>query len=337
MRFTFSHSCPPHHADPLLQCTPLATMTCGHLNVLPVRSGTTTRAPLYRQHRSPLPSSSQPARGAAPTPHALVPAGMCFSDACQAAQDRAFALAVLCPLAGLAVAIARWATAKPPLPARPGGTTFEDTDTGLAFEAGPGEAPELDRQGNLVYRAVRYTPQPVEAGAPGARVRVAVGPIKTRAPRTFVFERVLGVGGPSRVFGVALPRPLGITWAEDEASGRIVVGELSGEAERRAAAAALDPVHLRTTALAPGDVLRAITATTVVFRGAGALTGWSPGTREIVLFGADGAKWAAVRGALRKGDAADGDVTVVVERAMDSAVRAAAAMGDVSDELNPDR
>jgi hypothetical protein len=263
---------------------------------------------------------------------------MCFTEACQAAQDRAFGLAVLLPLVGLAAAVGRWATAGPPPPSQPGGTTFEDPDTGLAFEAGPGEAPELDGRGNLAYRAVSYTPQPVEAGAPGDRVRVAVGPIRARVARTFVFERVLG--GPSRIFGVSLPRPLGVTWAEDAASGRIVVGSLTGEAERRAAAAALDPVRLRTTALAPGDVLRAITATTVVFRGAGALAGWSPGTREVVLFGADGAKWGAVRGALRKGDAADGDVTVVVERADGSGQGGAGVVRggpDMSEELNPDR
>ena len=54
----------------------------------------------------------------------------------------------------------------------------------------------------------------------------------------------------------------------------------------------------------------------------------------------DGAKWGAVRGALRKGDAADGDVTVVVERADGSGQGGAGVVRggpDMSEELNPDR
>jgi hypothetical protein len=272
---------------------------------------------------------------------------MCFTAACQAAQDRAFAAVVLLPLAGLAVALARWALAKPE--DRAGGTTsssFVDPDTGILFEAGPDEAaPEVDAAGRLAYRAVSYTPTPVPVGAPGDRIRVAVGPVGRRTPRTYVFERLLKA--PSRILGVSLPRPLGVTWAEDGA-GRVVVGGFvdGGEAGRRAAAAALDPV-LAQTALSPGDLLRGVTATTVVFRGAGALAGWAPGVREIVLFGADGAKWPAVRAALRKGDAADGDVTVIVEREereggggggrRGGSGGGSGAVPDMSEELNPDR
>jgi hypothetical protein len=272
---------------------------------------------------------------------------MCFDAACQAAQDRAFVAVVLLPLVGLAVSIARWALAKPGEAA----STFVDPDTGVVFEAGPGEeGPETDAAGRLAYQAVSYTPTPVPVGAPGDRIRISVGPVGRRSARTYVFKRLL-TARPSKILGVSLPRPLGITWAEDEA-GRVVVGGFTegGEAGRRAAAAALDPVHLAATALAPGDVLRALTATTVVFRGAGALAGWAPGVREVVLFGADGAKWPTVRAALRKGDAADGDVTIIVEReeggrggggssASGGSVgrAAAAAVADLSEELNPDR
>ncbi len=303
----------------------------------PVSPSTSTSA-WHAAHRPSLARPNAAHRPSLARPHAA-PAGMCFSDACQAAQDRAFALAVLLPLAGLGVAVVRWATAKPSPTTRDGRMTFEDPTTGLAFDAGPGEAPEMDAQGRLAYRAVSYTPQPVEAGAPGDRVRVAVGPVSSRAPRTFVFERLLGPR-PSRVFGVTLPRPLGITWAED-GRGRVVVGSLAGEAARRADAAALDPLRLGATALAPGDLLRGITATTVVFRGVGALAGWSAGTREVVLFGADGARWSAVRGALRKGDAADGDVTVVVVRALGGVgwgrKQSGGSLGGLTEELNPDR
>jgi hypothetical protein len=47
----------------------------------------------------------------------------------------------------------------------------------------------LFRQGELAYRAVSYTPWPVEEGFEGERVRLSVGPINDRQPRTFVFNK----------------------------------------------------------------------------------------------------------------------------------------------------
>ena len=39
-------------------------------------------------------------------------------------------------------------------------------------------------QGELVFRPMSYTPWPVEDGAEGERVRVPVGPVKDRQPRS---------------------------------------------------------------------------------------------------------------------------------------------------------
>ena len=60
--------------------------------------------------------------------------------------------------------------------------------------------PERDRRGELAFRAVSYTPWPVEEGAAGERLRVEVGPVEGRQLRTFVFEKVRRAGG-ARVSG----------------------------------------------------------------------------------------------------------------------------------------
>lgn len=44
-------------------------------------------------------------------------------------------------------------------------------------------------QGDLAFRPVSYTPWPVEEDYEGERVRVRVGSIAARQPRTFVFSK----------------------------------------------------------------------------------------------------------------------------------------------------
>jgi len=263
---------------------------------------------LYGQPRAPAPRRPPPVRVA----------GQCFDAACQAAQDRAFALGVLAPLAAAAAGAVAWARAKPSPPSG-GGTLLTDEETGTVFVAAPGAEVAGDGRGQLTLTVAGYTPSPASARevASSACVKVAVGPVGARAPRAFAFQRALPT--PSRVLAISLPRPMGVVFAEaSPASGdkRVVVDSLveRGEAGRRAAAASLNPA-LADTALRPGDLLRAVTATTFVFKGAAALAGFSPPTREVVLFGADGEAWPRVREALRRGDVADGDVAVVVVRA----------------------
>ena len=67
---------------------------------------------------------------------------------------------------------------------------------GTLFEAPPGAAPERDRRGELAFRAVSWTPWPVEEEAEGERLRLEVGTVGQLQKRTFVFEKVRrGVGG----------------------------------------------------------------------------------------------------------------------------------------------
>jgi len=64
-----------------------------------------------------------------------------------------------------------------------------------------------------------------------------------------------------------------------------------------------------------GDVLRAVTATTMDWGARAALLGDLSGSeRRVVLFGADGQPWPEVQSALRSGLVADGDVEMVLER-----------------------
>lgn len=66
---------------------------------------------------------------------------------------------------------------------------FEDPDTGAVFQTEASVKPETDRKGELAFRAVSYTPWPVEEGAEGDRVRVPVGPVSNTQLRTYVFPR----------------------------------------------------------------------------------------------------------------------------------------------------
>lgn len=265
---------------------------------------------------------------------------MCFDAACQATQDRAFVAAVLFPLAAsLAAGAYVWNQPSRSVPSSTsssppdeqgsasGSATittttelFEDPSTGVVFEARPGEKPpERDRRGELAFRAVSFTPFPVEEGFEGERVRVEVGPVSSKVPRTYVFEKRLP--SPSKVVAVSLARPAGVVFAESKkkrADGKkpaVVVDELleGSPAARRAAAAALNP-SLADAAVLPGDLLRGFTTTNFVFRGAGALLGVSGPSRESVVYGADDQGWTAVTAALKRGSASDGDITLIVER-----------------------
>lgn len=147
---------------------------------------------------------------------AFIP-GVCFDRQCQEAADRAFLIVTTVPLLGLLAAII--------LKLRPVSTeklnseqvatshssafawsikakliqqsitpcasqqVFDDPATGVYFQSPDGSVPERDRKGELAFRPVSYTPWPVEAGTPGERLRIDVGPASCTSPRTFVFDR----------------------------------------------------------------------------------------------------------------------------------------------------
>ncbi|KAL4428114.1 hypothetical protein ABPG75_002203 [Micractinium tetrahymenae] len=254
---------------------------------------------------------------------ALQPA--CFDADCERQKDMLLVASLAFPLLVLAAAVA-YLLRPPPQSSLDEGSLFEDESTGTIFEAPEGAAPERDRKGELAFRPISYTPWPVEEGVEGERIRIDVGAVGERAPRTFVFSKALPQ--PSQLVVATLERPLGIVFEEDKRRKRAVVAGFApaGHAEQLAKRAALNPA-LAATAPREGDVLRACTATNIVYQPAALAFGAQKPKRAIVVFGADGQGWPQTIAALQKGLVADGPVTLVLERRLQGDAAAAAAAG----------
>jgi len=245
------------------------------------------------------------------TPQALAELrGICFDRACQDTQDQVFLAVVGIPLLCLAAAVLYQVFRKPPEEG-----TFQDPVTGTVFESTDGSEPERDAQGELAFRVQSYTPWPVDSDFEGERLRIPVGPVQNRSPRTYVFQRVLGAS--SSLLQVTLPRPMGIVFEEDAARRRVVVCAFvdGSHAAQMAKRASLDGSNSRAAPAAPaiGDVLRACTSTNIVYPQQ-SLFGAKPPERHAVLYGADQETWPRVMTALKKGTRDDGAITLVLER-----------------------
>lgn len=239
---------------------------------------------------------------------AFVP-GICFDRQCQEAADRAFLIVTTIPLLGLLFAIIL--RFRPASDEKPGSDqVFDDPATGVYFESPEGTSPERDKKGELAFRPISYTPWPVEAGTPGERLRIDVGPASSTSARTFIFDRRIS---NSDILKVRLPRPMGLVFEEDKAKRQVVVAEFveGSEAEQRNKVAKLNQ-SWRSVAQV-GDVLRACTCTNLVYA-TKSLLGVQAPIRTIVLYGADNQKWPKVMAALKAGTRSDGDVTLVLER-----------------------
>ncbi|KAL3158397.1 hypothetical protein ABBQ38_010634 [Trebouxia sp. C0009 RCD-2024] len=188
---------------------------------------------------------------------------------------------------------------------------FDDPATGVYFQSPNGTVPERDRKGELAFRPVSFTPWPVEAGTPGERLRIDVGPASSTSPRTFVFDRSLGAS--SDIVKVSLPRPMGLVFEEDKARGQVVVADFvqGSQAEKLSKVAKLN--QSSRTAPQIGDVLRGCTCTNLVYP-TKSLLGVQAPVRTIVMYGADNQRWPKVIAALKAGARSDGDVTLVLER-----------------------
>jgi hypothetical protein len=238
------------------------------------------------------------------------PPPACFDAQCQASKDAIFAASLITPVLAFA-AIAAFIFRR----SRKSENSFEDPDTGATFEAPEGTEPIRDRYGELAFRAVSYTPWPVKAGEndAGEAIRIEVGTVGATQLRTFLFDKILPQ--PSQLVVIKLPRPLGIVFEEDTRMGRAVLAEIvpGGHADQRSKRASLD-LSLASTAPKEGDILRACTATNIVYRTGALLLGAQTPERAIVVYGADNEKWPAVATALKRGLVADGEVTLVLER-----------------------
>mmetsp|Transcript_25228 Transcript_25228/g.47686 ORF Transcript_25228/g.47686 Transcript_25228/m.47686 type:complete len:289 (-) Transcript_25228:299-1165(-) len=234
-------------------------------------------------------------------------AGFCFTEACQAAQDRDFLLATALPLA-VAAGIALKKFRSPP------NTRYLDPEQGsglyISLDTNEEEFLEKDRNGKLVYTPISYTPLPCAADAPGERLRLEVGPVGARAKRTFVFEKTMR---DSIILAVTLPRPMGVVFEEQRPKQAVAVELIPNTHAERAFKLAQFNKSLESEAVLPGDLLRAVTATTLVYPPQ-SLVGVRIPRRTVVLFGADGQPWAKTAEALQRGVVGDGDVTLVLER-----------------------
>lgn len=196
--------------------------------------------------------------------------------------------------------------------------TFMDPETGVVFESPKGTEPARDRYGELAFKAISWTPWPVDSKTQGEAVRLEVGPVGSKVPRTFIFEkRYLQKNMPSVIVVTQLERPLGIVF-EEGPGGEARVAELipGGNADRLMRQTSLDPA-LSKMAPRVGDILRACTATNVVYQTGALLFGAQRPQRTIVVYGADEQRWPNVAAALTRGLVADGKVTLVLERCLD--------------------
>ena len=150
----------------------------------------------------------------------------------------------------------------------------------------------------------------MEEEAVGEVVRVQVGPVVARAPRSFLVGRRHPLG---RLVVVELEKPWGLVFEEDPAGAAVVGDVVEGSAASRRNAVAKLRGTEATDAVLPGDVLRACTSINFVY-GPGGLAGVAPPQRTVVLFGADGEAWPKVLGALKRNAVSDGPVTLVFER-----------------------
>jgi len=203
---------------------------------------------------------------------------------------------------------------------------FEDPDTGAIFSSADGIQPERDQRGSLAFRAIGFTPWPAEKDTIDEKIRLLVGPVSSSAAtpptkqyRTYTFSKLQSA---SKIILITLPRPLGIIFQEDPKTSRISIAQLIPGSNA-------DQLH-KTCKLsgsldkapAPGDILRAVTCTNIVYRAGALLFGAQKPGREIVVFGADDAGREGnpplpvpkVFGALKMGLVEDGEVQVVLER-----------------------
>eukprot|EP00191_Tetraselmis_sp_GSL018_P009646 CAMPEP_0177607316 /NCGR_PEP_ID=MMETSP0419_2-20121207/17849_1 /TAXON_ID=582737 /ORGANISM="Tetraselmis sp., Strain GSL018" /LENGTH=319 /DNA_ID=CAMNT_0019101883 /DNA_START=57 /DNA_END=1017 /DNA_ORIENTATION=- len=180
-----------------------------------------------------------------------------------------------------------------------------------------------DYWGNLVRSPFGYQSFPIEdPGYEGPNLRDQerwvkfsphVGLVGKRKALPYAFKRLLEP--PSTLIIVRARRPLGIVFEMDDA-GLVRVVELvrSSRAAQQSAVARLGADPDSGAYPRVGDVLRAVTATTMDWGARAALLGDLSGSeRRVVLFGADGQPWPEVQSALRSGLVADGDVEMVLD------------------------
>jgi hypothetical protein len=248
---------------------------------------------------------------------AFAPPPACFDASCQSNKDFLFLMSLIGPVL-LFILVSVWVLNRSNNnSSSEDANTFMDPETGVAFESPQGTKPARDRYGELAFKAVSWTPWPVDSETEGEAVRLEIGPVGSTVPRTFIFEKRYNNNVPSVIVVTQLQRPLGIVF-EEGPGGEARVAELipGGNADQLRRQTSLDP-SLSKRAPRVGDILRACTATNVVYQTGALLFGAQPPQRTIVVYGADDQRWPNVAAALTRGLLADGKVTLVLERCLD--------------------
>jgi hypothetical protein len=230
---------------------------------------------------------------------AFVPPPACFDAQCQAAKDSLYLSSIVLPL-GLFVAFIVF-------------KVIEQDRQRVSVEDSFKDVIARDSRGEIAYRAVGYTPLLTEQDDDDEVIRVPIGSVGSVAPVSFVFKKILQ--HQSRLIVIRLPRPLGIVFEEDKKSKRVFIAEIveGSAAAQLQKRSALDP-SLSMNDVQEGDLLRAFTTTTIVYKTGALMFGAQKPEREILLFGADGESWPKVSNALSRGLKSDGEVTLVLER-----------------------
>ena len=244
---------------------------------------------------------------------AFVPPPACFDAECQANKDAIFFASIIIPV--VIFGIAAQALVKKE---KENLVTLESEARGnekVVFEvdADVADLVARDKRGEIVYRAIGYTPWLTEQGPEDECIRIETGTVGKLKPQSYLFDKKLAP--PSKLLTVTLPRPLGIIFEEDYAHKRAVVAEIveGSNADQLAKRSALGPSGDDNSPRV-GDVLRACTTTNIVYKPAALAFGAQIPERAIVLFGADNERWSRVAVALKRGLKADGPVTLVLER-----------------------
>ncbi|GAB5369302.1 hypothetical protein AAMO2058_001393400 [Amorphochlora amoebiformis] len=144
------------------------------------------------------------------------------------------------------------------------------------------------------------------------RVSAEVGIVGERSLETFYISKLLK---DSNLITVSLPRPAGITFSPDSKGFVRVVEIDKNTASGQLSALSRLGVKKGVGAAMIGDILRAVTTTTLDVPVTASLTGELSGVkRRVVLFGVDQEPWSRVSTALAKGSVSDGDLVMVLER-----------------------
>ena len=178
----------------------------------------------------------------------------------------------------------------------------------------PQEEEEEEEATTLSPVGYSYIPVPdARVTARWCRVKVPVGEVGELRSEAFCLQPKLPA--PSSWVVVTMDRPLGVLFTPDTRGLVRVDGFYEGtSADLEAKKAQLDP-SVRPSTMLKGDVLHAFSTAKLRMPARAGLTGDLTGSlRTVEFYGIQDQPWGTVAEAMRKGEAGDGTMTLVLER-----------------------